>query len=187
MNEIPKSHHEFRKDPIPASFLGRMDHALLTDEYKIFVNPSITEVLCTTTAEAIAMGKFVIIPYHPSNVFFKQFPNCLMYKRKEEFVEKLIFAQSNQPVPLSIEHSYALTWQAATERLIEASKITKRETSRRLRLGQAEIDEKAKKSMNGTLCQGGRRYILGTMDMCTTVNHDKIEGDDGTASLVQCQ
>lgn len=51
VHEIPKSRHEFRKDPIPASFLGRMDHALLTDEYKIFVNPSITEVLCTTTAE----------------------------------------------------------------------------------------------------------------------------------------
>jgi hypothetical protein len=52
MNEIPKSRFEFRKDSIPSTFLGRMDHASLGgDEYKIFVNPSETEVLCTTTAE----------------------------------------------------------------------------------------------------------------------------------------
>jgi hypothetical protein len=51
MKEIPKSRFEFRKDSIPSTFLGRMDHASLGDEYKIFVNPSETEVLCTTTAE----------------------------------------------------------------------------------------------------------------------------------------
>ena len=58
--------------PIPAIFHGRIDHFSLTKQYKIFVNPSITEVLCTTTAEALAMEKFVIIPSHPSNAFFMQ-------------------------------------------------------------------------------------------------------------------
>lgn len=61
MNEIPKSRHELRKDSIPASFLGRMDHNVLTDDYKIFVNPSVTEVLCTTTAE---VGHFSKIDRH---------------------------------------------------------------------------------------------------------------------------
>ncbi len=51
INEMPKSRHEFRKDSIPATFPGRMDHAQLTKDYKIFVNPSVSEVLCTTTAE----------------------------------------------------------------------------------------------------------------------------------------
>ena len=62
----PKSRFELRRYPIPARFLGVKDHALLRDipEHKIFVNLSITEVLCTTTAEALAMGKFVVIPNH---------------------------------------------------------------------------------------------------------------------------
>jgi len=70
--EFPRSVYEYRMTPIPAIFHGRIDHFSLTKQYKIFVNPSITEVLCTTTAEALAMEKFVIIPSHPSNAFFMQ-------------------------------------------------------------------------------------------------------------------
>ena len=66
----------FRKKPIPARFLGAMDHAAL-GSYKVFVNPSISEVLCTTTFEALAMGKWALIPIHESNTFFYKFPNCL--------------------------------------------------------------------------------------------------------------
>lgn len=73
---LPKSLYELRKKPIPSNFLGPMDHATLT-KYKVFVNPSISEVLCTTTFEALAMGKWAIIPIHESNKFFFRFPNCL--------------------------------------------------------------------------------------------------------------
>ena len=73
------------------------------------------------------MGKFVILPSHPSNDFFAQFPNCLSYTTKEEFVGFLYYALTHSPEPLSEEYSYALTWRAATERLIAAGSITKRE------------------------------------------------------------
>jgi hypothetical protein len=41
--EIPKSLHELRRQPIPATFPGRVDHAILTEQYKVFVNPSVSE------------------------------------------------------------------------------------------------------------------------------------------------
>ena len=94
---------------------------------QIFVNPSTSEVLCTTSAEALAMGKFVILPSHPSNDFFAQFPNCLTYTNKEEFVGFLYYALTHSPVPLTKEYSHALTWEAATERLMAAGCIPTRE------------------------------------------------------------
>lgn len=145
LEDLPRSRHEWRRHPIPATFLGKKDHALLTEEYKIFVNPSITEVLCTTTAEAIAMGKFAIIPMHPSNTFFEKFPNCLMYRSKREFVFNLQYAIHNEPKPLYAEHAYHLSWEAATERCIEASFITRRDARRSERLELSKTDENATK------------------------------------------
>lgn len=104
-------------------FHGPVDHAELSFTHKIFVNPSISEVLCTTSAEALAMGKFVILPSHPSNDFFAQFPNCLTYASEEEFVGNLYYALTHAPEPMSEEYTHALTWEAACERLEAASCI----------------------------------------------------------------
>ncbi|KAL3906638.1 MAG: hypothetical protein SGARI_003914, partial [Bacillariaceae sp.] len=137
------SHWRYFRQPIPARFLGRKDHAAIGSQYSIFINPSITEVLCTTTAEAVAMGKWVIVPRHASNEFFLQFPNCLQYKHKGEFVELLQYDLSN-PVTHVIEgnqtladrsHLYtSLTWEAATERLIDTAYLSKRDERRLDRL-----------------------------------------------------
>ncbi|KAL3914731.1 MAG: hypothetical protein SGILL_005982, partial [Bacillariaceae sp.] len=139
---LPRSLHELRKKPIPAGFPGRVDHAELKDHHKIFVNPSVSEVLCTTTAEALAMNKFAIIPVHPSNQFFLQFPNCLAYRNPYEFVANLKWALTHDPVPLSEEQAREFTWEAATDRLLQSASITHREAHEREMLGRSKMDER---------------------------------------------
>lgn len=63
---------QWRRNPVPARFLGVQDHIIVRDiaEHKIFLNMSTSEVLCTTSAEALAMGKFVILPRHCTFVLY---------------------------------------------------------------------------------------------------------------------
>jgi len=58
--DLPKSFYELRKEPIPSTFPGRVDHATLS-QYKVFVNPSQSEVLCTTTAEVSPKSNYFVI------------------------------------------------------------------------------------------------------------------------------
>ncbi|EOD09202.1 digalactosyldiacylglycerol synthase [Emiliania huxleyi CCMP1516] len=114
------------------SFFPPTDHSGATlRRYKVFINPSQSEVLSTTTAEALAMGKFVVVQRHPSNDFFMQFRNTLPYDTPEEF---LLQAATNllgaflepswnllgEPEPLSAEERRALSWEGATDRFLEA-------------------------------------------------------------------
>jgi hypothetical protein len=138
----PASRYEWRRTPIPAKFPGVVDHATLknTSQY-IFLNPSTSEVLCTTTAEALAMNKFVIIPKHPSNDFFIQFTNCLSYTTLEGCADQVSYALSNIPTVLTEEERHKFTWEAATERLIESSCITIKEArARRTENGMDKTD-----------------------------------------------
>ncbi|GLT37928.1 hypothetical protein SLA2020_122090 [Shorea laevis] len=106
------------------NFLRGRDHA---DDslhgYKVFINPSVSDVLCTATAEALAMGKFVVCADHPSNDFFRSFPNCLTYKSSKDFVAKVKEALENEPQPLTPEQRYNLSWEAATQRFMQYSEL----------------------------------------------------------------
>lgn len=139
-----------RRQRLPVNFMGRLDHSKLAgDSYSIFVNPSLTEVLCTTTAEAIAMGKWVVIPSHPSNAFFERFPNCLMYRSRRGFVTQLRTALENEPPPLSYELAKLLSWDAATMRCVSAAAISKRDAARSRRMNRAKEERPLKKALSG--------------------------------------
>ncbi|KAI7734874.1 hypothetical protein M8C21_008812 [Ambrosia artemisiifolia] len=108
------------------SFMKGIDHADDSlHSYKVFINPSVSDVLCTATAEALAMGKFVVCADHPSNDFFRSFPNCLSYNSPQDFVEKVKLAMESEPHPLTPDQRFSLSWEAATERFMQSSELDK--------------------------------------------------------------
>jgi len=126
-----KEEHEIRARAAehghPVNFHAGVDHASATlDKYAIFVNPSTSEVLCTATLEAVAMGKACVIADHVSNSFFKQFKHAFFYtpgdvdefaaawRNAEEFIEA-------GNLGLCQEDAAVLSWELAVERLFEAA------------------------------------------------------------------
>lgn len=96
--------------------------------YKVLVNPSTTEMLCTVTAEALGMGKRVVIPEHPSNDFFKvNFPDrCHLFTPEDpvSFRTALLAALAApgpQPLPKAAEEQ--LSWETAVDRLCDAAEV----------------------------------------------------------------
>ena len=186
LSDIPQSRFEWRKKSIPARFMGPKDHALLKfSSYKIFVNPSITEVLCTTSAEALAMGKFVILPVHPSNEFFYQFPNCLAYKDMEEFVSHMKYAMANDPPVLPEHLAKKFTWDAAMERMINASTLTESEYKHLQSSGKITKDRRKAwiHQESGRLIKGDLLKSLVGGPPSEDLRFYEIEGEDEDAKF----
>lgn len=114
---------------LPLRFFPGVDHA--SEElrhYRIFVNPSTSDVLCTATAEALAMGKRVVIARHPSNDFFEaNFPGrvfCFEPGDGNGFLKAIKSADPLAPLePLDKKQRELLTWESASERLFDAAEV----------------------------------------------------------------
>lgn len=83
-------------------------------EYSVFFNPSVSDVMCTATSEALAMGKYVIIPRHVCNEYFYNFRNCMTYTNDKELVHCFCAVFASPPVRLSIWERRQLSWEYCT-------------------------------------------------------------------------
>lgn len=70
-------------------------------QFQVFINASTSDVVATTSIEALAMGKWLICAEHPCNVFVSGFTNCLIYRSSSEFSAHFEHALNNEPQPLS--------------------------------------------------------------------------------------
>jgi len=96
--------------------------------YHVLLNPSTSDVLCTVTVEALAMGKQCVLAEHPSNHFFQcYFPSRCHFFRvgdKESFRQAVLQAlEAGPPAPLPAHLRHLLTWEAATDRLFDAAEV----------------------------------------------------------------
>jgi digalactosyldiacylglycerol synthase len=91
---------------------------LLCSESQVFVNCSTSDVVATTSVEALAMGKWVVAARHACNAFISGFANCLIYETPEQFNSAVRHALEHDPAPLSSAERHRLSWEDATERWV---------------------------------------------------------------------
>mgnify|MGYP001197387542 CR=1 FL=1 len=150
------------RQKLPLTFHGRADHAgEITQGYKFFINPSLSDVVATTTAEALAMGKFVVCAKHPSNEFFSTFANCRTYSTREEFAECVREVLNTEPKPMPAEDLRRLTWQDATERFLDAAEPDAPPSKLRHRVGEKIYDWFAAACHNQLTASEAVRCLVG--------------------------
>lgn len=84
----------------PLNFLGPSSEPWsLIGPYSVFFNPSRSEVLCTTTAEALVAGRHVVLPECPANEPFRRYPNTHFFTNLDGAAAALKRAMATPTVP----------------------------------------------------------------------------------------
>lgn len=99
--------HNMQKEHTPPQF----------SEYIVFFNPSVSDVMCTATSEALAMGKYVIIPRHVCNEYFYNFRNCMTYADDRDLLQCFCAVFESPPVALNTWEKTQLSWEYCTSLL----------------------------------------------------------------------
>lgn len=79
--------------------------------YRVFFNPSLSEVLCSTTAEALVAGRHVVLPRCPANEPFLDLPNVHVYETPEQMEAALRHAVTAEVVPPAVARA-RFDWEA---------------------------------------------------------------------------
>lgn len=65
--------------------------------YRVFLNPSLSEVLCTATADALVAGRHVVLADCPANEPFRPYPNAHFFSGPDGAVAALRQAMATPP------------------------------------------------------------------------------------------
>lgn len=84
--------------------------------YRVFLNPSRSEVLCTATAEALVAGRHVVLADCPANEPFAAYPNVLAFRDLDGAVMALRQALDLLPAPPDAARR-GFDWDQACARL----------------------------------------------------------------------
>lgn len=108
----------------PLRFLGQDRRFWETIiRYRVMVNPSRSEVLCTATAEALVAGRHVVLPRCPGNLPFEAYPNAHFYTDTDGAVAALRHALAVLPEPPVVARR-DFDWMTACRKLAELSHLT---------------------------------------------------------------
>ena len=132
------------------------------------------------------MGKWAIVPAHPSNAFFYRFLNCLPYRNCRESTSALERACGTEPPAPSEGMARSLSWEDAKARLCgEAAAISRRDAARNERMGGRRGGKGASR---GTLLEEGSREIgirrLSTLSAESTMSPSESSDGYGSVALI---
>lgn len=94
-------------------FMGQVEQPWsILAPYRLFINPSLSEVLCTATAEALCAGRHVVMPRCAANDAFEGLANAHFYDDRAGALSSIATAMKQDPEPPTAARA-AFDWSAA--------------------------------------------------------------------------